>query len=95
MFVLKKDGSIEPYDEQKIINAVNKSAKRSLQVLTDEDYSIICNKVLEELDENDYFIEQEQQDVIPVEDIHSIVENTLLELYPLVGKQYQQYRNIS
>ena len=37
------------YNEDKIINAVGKSAKRSLQVLTDEDYSLICEKVFEEI----------------------------------------------
>ena len=31
-YVIKKDGTLEPYDEQKIINAVYKSAQRALTV---------------------------------------------------------------
>lgn len=91
--VIKKDGTIEDYDEQKIINAVSKSAYRALIKLTEEDYSIICNRVLEEIDENDYFVESENAVVITVNDIHSIVEIILLDLYKEVGIQYQQYRN--
>ena len=94
-YVLKKDKTIEPYDEQKIINAVNKSAQRALENLTREDYTNICNEVFQELEENDYFVDasEEQEEIIPVEDIHSVVEGVLLDLYPRVGKQYQQYRN--
>ena len=47
-YVLKKDKTIEPYDEQKIINAVNKSAQRALENLTREDYANICNEVFGE-----------------------------------------------
>ena len=94
-YVLKKDKTIEPYDEQKIINAVNKSAQRALENLTREDYTNICNEVFQELEENDYFVDasEGQEEIIPVEDIHSVVEGVLLDLYPRVGKQYQQYRN--
>ena len=94
-YVLKKDKTIEPYDEQKIINAVNKSAQRALEILTEEDYANICNEVFQELEENDYFIDDngEQEEVIPVEDIHAVVEGVLLDLYPKIGRQYQQYRN--
>lgn len=94
-YVLKKDKTIEPYDEQKIINAVNKSVQRALEVLTEEDYTNICNEVYQELEENDYFVDinGSQEEVIPVEDIHAVVEGVLLDLYPKVGRQYQQYRN--
>lgn len=92
-YVLKKDKTIEEYNEQKIINAVNKSAQRALINLDHGDYANICNSVYQEIEENDYFVESENNDIIPVEDIHSIVEEVLLELYPKVGQQYQQYRN--
>ena len=93
MKVIKKDKTLEEYDEQKIINAVNKSAQRALVNLSREDYSTICNRVFQEIEENDYFEEDWLDDIVPVEDIHSIVEGVLLELYPKVGQQYQQYRN--
>lgn len=93
-YVIKKDKTIEPYDDQKVINAVTKSAQRALETLTEEDYRIICNEVFFDLAENDYTVDDGSEDeFIPVEDIHAAVENTLLDLYPNIGRQYQQYRN--
>lgn len=93
-YVIKKDKTIEPYDDQKVINAVTKSAQRALETLTEEDYRIICNEVFFDLAENDYTVDDSSEnEFIPVEDIHAAVENTLLDLYPNIGRQYQQYRN--
>lgn len=93
-YVIKKDKTVEPYDDQKVINAVTKSAQRALETLTEEDYRIICNEVFFDLAENDYTVDDSSEDeFIPVEDIHAAVENTLLDLYPNIGRQYQQYRN--
>ena len=52
--VIKKDGTLEPYDEQKIINAVNKSALRENFTFTKNDYALICNSVLMEIEEEDF-----------------------------------------
>lgn len=93
MKVIKKDGTLEDYNEQKIINACNKAAIRSLVHLTEEDYANICNRVLNVIDEEDYFEENLNEDIIPVSDMHVIVENVLMELYPKVGESYRQYRN--
>lgn len=86
--VIKKDGTLQPYDEQKIIDATNKAAERSMVTMTEDDYSVICNRVYEELESENF--EEEQ---IPVSYIHNVVENVLLALYPSVGKSYQEYRN--
>lgn len=86
--VIKKDGTLEDYNEQKIINAVNKSAGRVPCTLSEKDYGKICNKVFEEIESENF-----ENDEIPVRFIHSVVEHTLLNLYPDVGYQYQQYRN--
>ena len=88
MKVIKKDGTLEEYSEQKIINAINKSAQRENYSFTQNEYSIICNRVLNEIDEEDF-----ENDEVPVSFIHNIVEKTLLDLFPKVGYQYQQYRN--
>lgn len=93
MNIIKKDGTLEEYNEQKIINACSLAAKRALVNLTDNDYSQICNRVLEIIDEEDYFVEEYDNELIPVSDMHSIVEKVLLELFPTVGEQYIQYRN--
>jgi len=86
--VIKKDGTFQPYDDQKIIDATNKAAARSMVTMTEDDYSVICNRVYEELESENF--EEEQ---IPVSYIHNVVENVLLALYPSVGKSYQEYRN--
>ena len=86
--VIKKDGTLEDYNEQKIINAVNKSARRDNYNFTEQDYQLICNTVLDEIDEEEF-----ENEEVPVDFIHNIVEKTLLNNFPSVGKQYQQYRN--
>ena len=93
MKVIKKNGVIVPYDEQKIIDACNKSAHRALQKLTEEDYSTICNRVADIIGEEDFYIEEYDEELVPVEDMHVIVETALMELYPKVGESYRQYRN--
>lgn len=90
MFVVKKDGTLEEYDENKIINACKKASVRALDNLTDDDYKRICNNVM-------FYIKHKyntDEDVdIPVAEVHSIVEKTLMELYPNSGEAYRQYRN--
>lgn len=88
MQVIKKNDILEPYNEQKIIDACSKSASRAMVQLTDEDYTLICNRVLEMVDEEDF-----EDELITVYDMHSIVEATLMELFPAVGESYRQYRN--
>ena len=55
MKVIKNNGTLEKYTEQKIINAVSLAAQRALFNLTSEDYALICNRVLEIIDEEGYF----------------------------------------
>lgn len=45
MKVIKMDGTLEPYSEQKIINACKKASMRALDNLSDDDYAKICNAV--------------------------------------------------
>lgn len=86
MNVVKKDGTLEEYNEQKIINAVNKAARRAMIELSDEEYSEICNAVWDTLEESDF----EDTDIY---DMHNIVEAVLEELQPKVAKMYKEYRN--
>lgn len=86
MNVIKKDGTLEAYDEQKIIDACSKAANRAMYELTTEDYQKICDEVWVVLTENDL----EDTDIY---DMHNIVESVLEEHYPIVGKMYKEYRN--
>lgn len=86
MRIIKKDGTLEDYDEQKIINACNKAARRAMIELSEKDYQKICNSVWEKLVEND--LEDTE-----IYEMHNIVESVLEEYYPLVAKMYKEYRN--
>lgn len=86
MNVIKKDGTLEEYNEQKIIIACNKAAKRAMITLSDDDYKIICNEVWNKLVEND--LEDTE-----IYEMHNIVESVLEEYYPTVAKMYKEYRN--
>lgn len=55
--------------------------------LTDNDYVKICQRVEEIIIDEDY------DELIPVSDMHNIVEKALMELFPNTGKQYVEYRN--
>ena len=86
MQIIKKDGTTEQYNEQKIIDACNKAARRAMVNLSEVDYQTICNAVWDKLVEND--LEETE-----IYEMHNIVEAVLEEHYPLVGKMYKEYRN--
>ena len=79
--VIKKDGTIEPYNEQKIIEACNKAARRAMYELSDNDYTKILNDVLTRIDES-----YDEDTDIEIYDMHNIVESVLEEDYPLLQK---------
>lgn len=86
--VIKKDGTIEPYNEQKIIDACNKAARRAMYELSDNDYAQILNDVLVKIDES-----YDEDTDIKIYDMHNIVESVLEEDFPTVAKMYKEYRN--
>ena len=86
MRIIKKDGTLEDYNEQKIIDACNKAAKRAMINLAEKDYQTICNAVWDKLVEND--LEDTE-----IYEMHNIVESVLEEYYPIVAKMYKEYRN--
>lgn len=86
MKIIKKDGTLEEYNEQKIINACGKAARRAMVELSNDDYANICHEVWNILINN----EIEDTDIY---EMHNIVESVLDELYPKVAKSYKEYRN--
>ncbi len=84
--VIKKDGSKELFNVQKVVNAVGKSAYRALTKFTEEEKRHICQYVVEKVDE----LEQEE---IPIPVMHNIVESALEQVKPIVAKSYRDYRN--
>lgn len=88
MKVIKKDGTLEDYSEQKIIDACNKAARRAMVNLSSAEYSIILNDVWQSICEN-----YDEDSDIEIYDMHNIVEAVLEEDFPKVAKCYKEYRN--
>lgn len=86
VYVIKKDGSKEVFNVQKVIVAVGKSAYRALTKFTDAEKQQICQHVIEKVDE----MESER---IPIPVMHNIVESALEDVKPIVAKSYRDYRN--
>ena len=84
--VVKKDGSKEEFNVQKVIDAVNKSAYRALTKFTPEDEAQICKSVVDSIDEMG-------EELIPIAKMHNIVERALEGVKPIVAKSYRDYRN--
>lgn len=84
--ILKKDGSLEDYDKQKIINAVSKSAERVMVTLSEDDWNVFINDVESKIEESD-------MDQVSIYDMHKIVELSLDDTFPTVAKSYRDYRN--
>ncbi len=86
VFVIKKDGSKEPFNVQKVINAVGKSAYRALTEFSDDENRKICELIISKVDS---LPEKE----IPIPKMHNIVEEVLEKVKPIVAKSYRDYRN--
>ncbi len=84
--VVKKDGSLEDFNVQKVIDAVGKSAYRALTKFTDEEKCHICQTVVDKVDDMGELR-------IPIRMMHNIVESALEEVKPIVAKSYRDYRN--
>ena len=84
--VIKKDGTKEEFNVQKVIVAVNKSAYRALVKFTDEEIDFICKFVTEK-------VEQMRKKEVTISDMHNVVEGALEQTNPLVAKSYRDYRN--
>ena len=86
MYVIKKDGTKEEYNVQKVVTAVNKSAYRALVKFSDEDIEFICDFVNKK-------VASMNKDFITISEMHNVVEYALESLNPSVAKSYKDYRN--
>lgn len=86
MYVIKKDGTLEAFDFQKIKCAINKSASRVMTDITDKEF-----KIIEAMVDNKLSILGKEN--VPISDIHNVVEGTLEGFSPVIAKSYRDYRN--
>ena len=84
--IIKKDGTLEEFNAEKIVAAVNKSAARILYTFTEQETGFICRFATERA-------ESLGKERIPIQDMHNIVEGALEEVNPAVAKSYRDYRN--
>ncbi len=84
--VVKKDGTLEAFNVQKVVDAVNKSACRVLIDFTEEEEKFICQFVEERVNELGI-------DKVQIAQMHNIVEGALERVNPTVAKSYRDYRN--
>ena len=86
MYVIKKDGTREEFNVQKIIVAVNKSAGRILYEFKPEELDFICEFAKKKA-------ESIGKEGITIQEMHNIVEGALEAVNPAVAKSYRDYRN--
>ena len=86
MYIIKKDGTKEPFNVQKVVAAVNKSAERVLYTFKPEELDFICRFVTEKC-------EALGTEGIMIAQMHNIVEGALDAINPSVAKSYRDYRN--
>lgn len=84
--VVKKDGTKEEFNVQKVVVAVNKSAYRVLIKFTEEELGFICKFVEEKVDAMNV-------KEIRIAEMHNVVEGALERVNPAVAKSYRDYRN--
>ena len=84
--VVKKDGTKEDFNVKKVLAAISKSAERAMITFSRAEKNFICEFVEEKAEEMD-------QELIPIAQMHNIVEGALDKVNPLVAKSYRDYRN--
>ena len=83
--IIKKNGTRQPFDGNKIRAAIEKSAERVMVDLTEEAKDDVVNIVIDLL--------KNQTSDAEVSQIHNCVEAALEKVNPLVAKSYREYRN--
>ncbi|GAA6410460.1 anaerobic ribonucleoside-triphosphate reductase [Blautia hominis] len=86
IYVIKKDGTREEFDVQKIVRAVNKSAERIMYSFTEQEIDFLCRYATDKA-------ESLGKGEITIQEMHNIVEGALEQVNPAVAKSYRDYRN--
>ena len=84
--VIKRDGTIETFNQTKILNAIRKAMVCSHVKDTHKESMIVTDNVLQAL-------EKENEKCFEIEHIQDVVEKELMRDFPDVAKAYILYRN--
>lgn len=90
IYVVKKDGTTEKFNSEKIVRAVSKSAERVLVKLTDKDIKDIIKNVTNKIQE---VVKSNNSNQVTVNMMHTIVESSLDSVNADIAKSYREYRN--
>ena len=88
--IIKKDGTFQEFKKEKIKIAVNKSATRVMQKLSDYDLNYIVEYVYSKAEE---IAKQNDRTTVTVPEIHNLVEKALDKVNSEVAKSYRDYRD--
>ena len=77
--VIKKDGTREDFNIQKVVVAVHKSAERAMIRFSQDEITFICRFVEEK-------VEKLEDNRIPIFQMHNLVEGALERVNPAVAK---------
>ena len=86
VWVIKKDGTKESFNINKVIAAIGKSAYRALTKFTEEEKEYICTSIINNIDDMGI-------DKVEIQIMHNLVEAALEDVKPIVAKSYRDYRN--
>ena len=86
MYVIKKDGTHDPFNPEKIKKAISSSAYRAIVELSEETKEDIVKYVEDEL-------VKAGNEAVSIELMHNLVESALEKFDPRVAKSYRDYRN--
>ncbi len=84
--IIKKDGTKEKYNIEKVVDAIKKSATRMLVTFNEKEIKDICAYVNKSVMDMDC-------DNVEIAQMHNIVESALQALSPKVAESYRNYRN--
>lgn len=86
ILIRKKDATLEEYNSDKIAAAINKSALRCNEPLSEDEVIMVISLIEKKL----IF---RSDNIVPVISMHSMVEQALDEVRPDVAKSYRDFRN--
>lgn len=84
--IVKKDGTLEKFNINKVINAVSKSSERVLKNFSSTELEELCDLICQDV----LKLNSENIDIFT---IHNIVEIALENVSPKVAQAYRDYRN--
>ena len=87
--IIKKDGTTQPFDVNKVITAVKKSAERVMYDFSEKEIKKIKKIVITKAKEKAVLFDG----YISINSMHSIAEYALDQIDPNIARSYREYRN--